>query len=86
MLYAKCGTRATNISKSCMLWVTVCTYKHLFPAPLNFSIRKFDVGNGCGGKMPVLMHEWIQVGIWRLNTLRRHGSESLCTHEVSLQK
>ena len=61
-------------------------YKHLFPAPLNFSIRKFDVGNGCGGKMPVLMHEWIQVGIWRQKTLRRHGSESLCTHEISLQK
>ena len=86
MLYANCGTKTTNIGKSCMLWVTVCTNKHLFTAPLNFSIRKFDVGNGCGGKMPVLMHEWIQVGIWRQKTLRRHGSESLCTHEISLQK
>ena len=86
MLYAKCGIEMTNVGKSCMLWGTVCSHKHLFPAPLNFSIRKFDVGNGCGGKMPVLMHEWIQVGIWRQKTLRRHGSESLCTHEVSLQK
>ena len=33
--------------------------------PFDFSIREFAVDNGCEGKMPVTMKEWIKVGVWR---------------------
>ena len=35
--------------------------------PFDFSLREFDVDNGCGGRMPVTMKEWIRVGVWRAN-------------------
>ena len=43
-------------------------------SPLDFSLREFDLKNGCGGRMPVTMKEWIKVGIWRTTPIESSAS------------